>query len=309
MVVTAEHDILSAADLVFPGGTHGNSCAKGIVIAKGKGPHLWDRSGNRYIDLAMGSGPMFLGHSHPAVVAAIQEQAAKGVHFFSLNEPAVKLASMVVDAVPCAEHVRFANSGTEAAMFAIRAVRAYRHRDVIVKFDCGFHGMSDYVYHNLTQDNPSRSLPHATPDTVGIPQSAVDEVLVAPFNDLVATARLLADNHERIAGVICEPFQRIVAPAPGFLKGLRELTRQHGIPLIFDEIVTGFRFAMGGAQEVYNVQPDIALLGKVPSGGLPLAMIVGSKEHMGVFDSANFGSDTYGVPGPNPSGALPQVST
>ena len=189
-----ERKLLSVAQEVFPGGTTGNSCAKEIVIASGQGPHVWDRSGNKYVDLAMGSGPMFIGHSHPAVVTAIQEQAAKGVHFFSLNEPAVKLAQMIVDAVPCAETVRFANTGTEAAMFAIRAVRAYRRRDKILKFDCGFHGMSDYVYHNLTTEQP-RPLPAATPDTVGIPQSAVDEVLVTPFNDLEALAELLAARH------------------------------------------------------------------------------------------------------------------
>ena len=169
--------------------------------------------------------------------------------------------------------------------------------------------MHDSVYLNITQTNPARPLPQATPDTVGIPESVADQVLVAPYNDLESTAELLAAHHDELAGVILEPFQRIVAAAPGFLQGIRDLTREYQIPLIFDEIVTGFRFAYGGAQETYGVLPDIVLLGKIPSGGLPLAMIAGSREFMGAFDAANFGSESFGLPGPNASGNLPQVST
>jgi glutamate-1-semialdehyde 2,1-aminomutase len=232
------------------------------------------------------------------------------VTFFGLNEEAVQLARMVTDAVACAEKIRFANNGTEAAMFAIRALRTYRRRDKILKFECSFHGNADFAAHNLTSTAP---YPQAVPDSAGIPAAASADVIIAPFNDLETTAGIIAAHADELAAVVCEPFQRVVAPDPAFLRGVRDLTRQHGVPLLFDEIVTGFRFAYGGAQEVYGVVPDMCLLSKVPTGGLPLGIIAGSAELMGVFDSANFGSD-YGSPGragveENLKWTLPMVST
>ena len=192
-------------------------------------------------------------------------------------------------------------------MFATRALRTYRRRDKILKFECSFHGNADFAAHNLTTLAP---YPEAVPDSAGIPSAATEDMIIAPFNDLETTAAIIAEHADELAGVICEPFQRVVPPDVEFLQGVRDLTKKHGIPLLFDEIVTGFRFAYGGAQEVYGVVPDMCLLSKVPTGGLPLGIIAGSAELMGVFDSANFGTD-YGDPGPHgrDNWTLPMVST
>eukprot|EP01045_Picozoa_sp_COSAG04_P012603 COSAG04_NODE_853_length_9864_cov_7.564260_7_plen_555_part_00 len=303
-----EQALLAAAEELFPGGTpNGNSTAKGFLFAEGQGAYVFDKTGTKYLDLAMGSGPMFIGHAHPHVVEAIQSRAAKGVTFFGINEEAIRLAEMVTDAVECAEKIRFANNGTEAAMFATRALRTYRRRDKILKFECSFHGNADFAAHNLTTLAP---YPQAVPDSAGVPRAATEDMIIAPFNDLETTAAIIAEHADELAGVICEPFQRVVPPDVEFLRGVRDLTKKHGIPLLFDEIVTGFRFAYGGAQEAYGVIPDMCLLSKVPTGGLPLGIIAGSAELMGVFDSANFGTD-YGDPGPNgrDNWTLPMVST
>jgi len=174
----------------------------------------------------------------------------------------------------------------------MRAVRAFRKRDKILKFEGGYHGMSDYSLMSLAPKRPG-NFPQPIPDSAGIPRSLRDEILVAPFNDLEVVASLLREHKDDLAGVILEPFQRIIPPAPGFLEGLRKITAEHGIPLIFDEVVTGFRLAYGGAQEYYGVVPDLCTLGKVIGGGFPLAAIAGRAEIMAHFDRDRVGDEGF----------------
>ena len=281
-----EREALHDARKYLPGGSNGNTITMDVVIREGKGARVWDMSGNEYVDYALGSGPMLIGHAHPDVVEAVTGQVAKGTTFFGLNEPAIRLAQEIVEAVPCAETVRFASTGTEATFFALRAARAYRERDKVLKFEGGFHGMHDYALMSMA---PAKTIGFLspTPDSEGIPETVRDGVLIAPFNDIETTREIIDRHHEELGAVIVEPFQRIIPPKSGFLEGLREVTRQYQVPLIFDEVVTGFRFAYGGAQEYYGVIPDLCALGKAVSGGFPLSAIAGSAEIMEKFAPAD----------------------
>ena len=214
-----EKQALEKAAAYLPGGSNGNTVTMDMVIRGGRGPRVWDLSGNEYIDYALGSGPMLIGHANPEVVAAVSEQLSQGSTYFGLNEHAILLAEEIVRAVPCAEKVRFASSGTEATFFAMRAVRAYRGRDKILKFEGGFHGMNDYALHNMMPSDPP-DFPTATPDGGGIPAAVSETMLIAPFNALETAASIIEANHNDLAGVIVEPFQRLLAPVPGFLEGL-----------------------------------------------------------------------------------------
>ncbi|MGH7100179.1 MAG: aspartate aminotransferase family protein [Stellaceae bacterium] len=289
--------LIEEARRVLPGGTFGNFAAD-IVIREGKGSHVWDESGREYIDFLLGSGPMLVGHAHPEVTAAAQAQIAAGTTFFANNRHGIELAEEIVAAVPCAEQVRFVSTGTEADHYAMRAARAFTRRDKILKFEGGFHGMGDYSLMSLAPRRPG-NFPRPIPDSAGIPRSLSDEVLIAPFNDLDATASLVRDHRAELAAVIVEPFQRIIPPRPGFLDGLRRVTAESGVVLIFDEVVTGFRLAYGGAQEYYGVVPDLCTLGKVVGGGFPLAAIAGRAEIMAHFDRTRVGEDAF----------LPQIGT
>jgi glutamate-1-semialdehyde 2,1-aminomutase len=277
-----ESALLRTALHRFPGGVLGGYYAPDdlqFVVKEARGAHLYDFSGREYIDYVLGSGPMVLGHAHPAVLAAVEAQLRKGTTYFQLSEPAVALADEICRAVPCAEQLRYTSSGSEATFFALRVARAFRKRDKILKFEGGFHGTHDYSLMSVGPRVP-KAFPAPTPDSAGIPHAISEEVLVAPFNDLAETEAIITAHHESLAAVIMEPFQRLVVPDRAFLAGVREVTRRFGVPLIFDEIVTGFRFAYGGAQEYYGVVPDIAALGKIIGGGFPLAAVVGSEEIM-----------------------------
>jgi glutamate-1-semialdehyde 2,1-aminomutase len=277
-----ESALLRTALHRFPGGVLGGYYAPDdlqFVVKEARGAHLYDFSGREYIDYVLGSGPMVLGHAHPAVLAAVEAQLRKGTTYFQLSEPAVALADEICRAVPCAEQLRYTSSGSEATFFALRVARAFRKRDKILKFEGGFHGTHDYSLMSVGPRVP-KAFPAPTPDSAGIPHAISEEVLVAPFNDLAETEAIITAHHESLAAVIMEPFQRLVVPERAFLAGVREVTRRFGVPLIFDEIVTGFRFAYGGAQEYYGVVPDIAALGKIIGGGFPLAAVVGSEEIM-----------------------------
>jgi len=197
-----------------------------------------------------------------------------------------------VAAVPCAEQVRYTASGSEATFFALRVARAYRKRDKIMKFEGGFHGTHDYVLMSVVPRSP-KAFPAPMADSAGIPHVIDGEVLIAPYNDLATTEALIDTHHDELAAVIIEPYQRTIPPAPGFLEGLRRATQRHGVPLVFDEIVTGFRFAYGGAQEFYKVVPDLAAFGKVVAGGFPLACIAGPTAIMRHFDAALDGTPDY----------------
>jgi len=275
---------------VLPAAGFGNFDA-GIVIARGDGSHVWDEDGTEYIDYLIGSGPMLLGHGHPEVMEAVFEQLPKGMTFFANNARGIELAEAIADAVPCCEQVRFVTSGGEADMYAIRLARAYTGKAKIVKFEGGYHGMSAEAQMSLA---PARAVnfPTAVPDSAGIPQGVADQMLIAPFNDLAAVASLLAE-HGDIAAIIVEPLQRIIPAQPGYLQGLRDLCDKHHVLLIFDEIVTGFRLAYGGAQERYGVVPDICTLGKIIGGGFPLAALGASAEIMAHFDKSAVGADKW----------------
>ena len=284
-------EIVDKAKRVLPGGTFGNFAAE-VVIREGKGGRVWDEQGKEYIDYLLGSGPMLVGHAHPEVTEAAQAQIAKGTTFFANNRLGIELAEAIVEAVPCADQVRFVSSGTEADLYAMRAARAFTRRDKILKFEGGYHGMSDYSLMSLA---PRRSgnFPMAVPDSAGIPKSVRDDMIIAPFNDTEVVASLIREHKSDLAGVIVEPFQRIIPPAPGFLEKLRKITAENGVPLIFDEVVTGFRLAYGGAQEYYGVVPDLCTLGKVIGGGFPLAAIAGRAEIMAHFDKAKVGDENF----------------
>ncbi|GIX47387.1 MAG: aspartate aminotransferase family protein [Candidatus Tectimicrobiota bacterium] len=281
----AHQDLLAKAQRYFPGGSNGNMTLPpeyAFVIARGEGARVYDPEGHAWIDYLLGSGPMILGHAHPRVVAAVQEQLGRGSTFFYLNDKAIALAEAIVAAVPCAEQVRFTSSGSEATFFALRLARAYRGRDKILKFEGGYHGSHDYAMMNVEGQDPV-PYPQAVRGSAGIPRSLEAEVLIAPYNDLDTTTAIIERHHDALGAVIVEPFQRMLAPVPGFLQGLREVTAHYGIPLVFDEVVTGFRFAYGGAQEYYGVVPDLAALGKIVGGGYPLAAVVGRAEIMAHF--------------------------
>ena len=286
-----ESALVETARRVLPAGGFGN-VPFDIVIAEGRGSRVWDVSGNEYVDLLLGSGPMFVGHAHPEVLEAVREQVGRGSTFFANSEPGIRLAAAIVDAVPCAERVRFVSSGTEADAYAMRLVRAFRGREKILKFEGGYHGMSDYSLMSLAPKRPG-NFPRAIPDSPGIPRSVADEMLIAPFNDTQAAVALIEAHKDELAGVIVEPFQRLIAPKPGFLQALRRATQAHGIPLIFDEVVTGFRFAYGGAQEYFGVTPDVCTLGKVIGGGFALAAIAGRADIMALFDKDAVGEDRF----------------
>jgi glutamate-1-semialdehyde 2,1-aminomutase len=307
-------DLVQRAARVFPGGvlgSHRNGPLE-FVVREGRGAYLWDTSGRRYIDHLLGSGPMLLGHAHPAVIEAVQRALARGTTFMLLNEPIIALAEEVVRAVTCAEQVRFTGSGSEATFFALRAARAHRGRDKVMKFEGGWHGTHDYGAMSVSTRSP-KAFPAPTADSAGVPHAVGETVLVAPFNDLATTEALITQHHDDLAAVIVEPYQRVIVPAPGFLAGVRAITARYGIPLIFDEIVTGFRLAYGGAQEYYGVVPDLAALGKALSGGFPLAAVAGRAEIMKHFDPALEGTRDYvfqaGTLNGNPIAAVAGLAT
>ena len=287
----AEADLATLARRVLPAGSFGN-IATDTIIRRGQAGRVWDMSGNEYIDFLIGSGPMLVGHAHPEVTEAVIEQVRQGSTFFANNEHGVRLAAEIVDAVACADQVRFASSGSEADAYAMRLARAHRRRDKILKFEGGYHGMSDYGLMS-TWPTRSRNNSYAMSDSAGIPASLQEHMLVCPFNDLDAARRMIGAHHDEIAGVIVEPMQRLLPPAPGFLEGLREITSEHGIILIFDEVVTGFRLAYGGAQAYYGVTPDLCTLGKVIGGGFPLSAIAGRADIMAHFDQAAVGPEDF----------------
>lgn len=302
---------IERARAVLPAGGFGNF-ATDIVIRNGKGALVWDENGNEYVDYLIGSGPMLLGHGHPEVIDAVQSQVGRGLTFFANNAAGIELAEQICAAVACAEQVRFLTSGGEADMYALRLARAFTGRTRIMKFEGGYHGMSAEAQMSLAPAAPTR-FPKAVPDSAGIPASVIDEMVIAPFNDC-DTVRMLLDEHgSEIAAIIVEPLQRVIAPHPGFLQFLRDQCTQRGIVLIFDEVVTGFRLAYGGAQEAYGVVPDLCTLGKIIGGGFPLAAIAGRKDMMDHFDQAIVGPDGFlmqiGTLSGNPVAAVAGLKT
>jgi len=302
---------IERARAVMPDGGFGNF-EPATFIREGRGSRVWDEDGREYVDYLIGSGPMLLGHGHAEVVDAVAEQMAKGMTFFANNSAGIELAEEICRSVACAEQVRFVSSGGEADMYAIRLARAFTGRSKILKFEGGYHGMSAEAQMSLAPSSLV-NFPQAVPDSAGIPDGVRGEMLIAPYNDIAYLESLLTEHGKDIAGLIIEPLQRIIPPEPGFLEAVRALCTRYGIVLIFDEIVTGFRLAYGGAQERYGVTPDLCTMGKIIGGGFAIAAVAGRKDIMRHFDKNAVGPDQWlmmiGTLSGNPVGAVAGLKT
>ena len=288
---TKSEEIFAAAQNLMPGGVSSPVRAfksvggQPIVFERVKGAYIWDVDGNQYIDYVGSWGPAICGHAHPDVIGALKEAAEKGTSFGAPSMLENVLAEMVIDAVPSIEMVRFVNSGTEACMSVLRLMRAFTGRDKIIKFEGCYHGHADMFLVKAGSGVATLGLP----DSPGVPKSVTSNTLTAPFNDLEAVIALFAENPDEIAGVILEPVvgnAGFIAPQSEFLEGLRKLTQEHGTLLVFDEVMTGFRIAYGGAQEKFGITPDLTTLGKIIGGGLPVGAYGGRRDIMSMVAPA-----------------------
>lgn len=256
-----------------------------VFIDRGDGAFIYDADGNRYIDYVGSWGPLILGHRHPEVLASLEECLKRGTSFGAPTEMEIELAQTIVEAVPSIEEVRLVNSGTEATMSALRLARAYTGRNKIVKFEGCYHGHADF----LLIKAGSGALTLGVPTSPGIPAETAANTIVAPYNDIETVQKIFDLEGENVAAVIVEPVagnMGVVPPRPGFLDGLREITSRYGSMLIFDEVITGFRVSYGGAQELYDVIPDLTCLGKIIGGGLPVGAYGGRAEIMQMVSPA-----------------------
>ncbi len=287
--LSADHsDLIRRSQNTLPGGTTTSVVPpKGLefIVDHGDGAYLYDVDGRRYLDFFLGAGPLVLGHAHPRIVAAIRDNAHKGTHHFGLHKRTLELAERLVKYVPSAEMVRFTASGSEATFHALRLARAATGRAGIIKFDGAYHGHHDLAVWSYEQ-TPTQ-VPAPTAESRGIQPGVAENIAVLPFNDIGAIRETLRDHPDRFAAVICEPHQRALPPLPGFLEALREECDRAGTVLIFDEIVTGFRLAPGGGQELYGVVPDLTTLGKAMTGGMPMSALVGKRNVMEHLDPAS----------------------
>jgi len=256
-----------------------------VFISKGKGSHITDIDGNQYIDFVASWGPLIFGHAHDAILEAINEAAKKGTSYGAPTEYETILAEMIIVMVPSIEKVRMVNSGTEATMSAIRLARGYTKRDAFIKFAGNYHGHGD----SFLIKAGSGAITLALPDSPGVTKGNAQDTLIAEYNNLDSVKKLFEEKGKDIAAVIVEPVagnMGVVVPSKDFLQGLRTITKEYGALLIFDEVITGFRLAKGGAQEYYNIMPDITTLGKIIGGGLPVGAYGGRKDIMDMMAPA-----------------------
>ena len=284
-MVSKSESLFDKAKKIFPGGVNSPVRAFKAVsgtppfIEKGVGPYLFDVDGNRYVDFVLSYGPLILGHCDPDVMQAIQATASTGTSFGMPHEQSLRLAHLIQAEMPSLEMMRFVNSGTEATMSALRLARAFTGRDKIIKFQGCYHGHADLLLVQAGSGVATLGLP----DSPGVTAATTADTLVAPFNDLQAVKQLVAEHGQQIASIIVEPVagnMGVVAPEDGFLEGLKQLCQECGAVLIFDEVMTGFRVARGGAQALYSVTPDLTVLGKVIGGGLPVGAYGGRRDIM-----------------------------
>lgn len=280
---------LASLEETLPGGDLGTLLAYPaelrFIADRGRGNKLYDAAGNEYLDLLMGSGPLILGHCHPAVTAAAKAQLERASTCYQPTASIAELAALLAQAIPCAEKLRFVTTGAEATYYALRLARAFTGREKILKCAGAYHGCHDYGLVGFMAGDYD---PQAAPvNSAGVPTGASDTVLVSDFNDLDQAETLMARHGGEIAAIILEPILGVAPPQEGFLQGMRELARRHGSLLIFDEMVTGFRLAYGGAQEAFGVTPDLACFGKIIGGGYPLAAVAGREEvlNLSAFDN------------------------
>lgn len=285
METTNSKLLFAKAQEVIPGGVNSpvRACRSvgcdPLFIERAEGAYVYDADGTQYLDFICSWGPMIMGHAHPKIVKAVQDAAAKGTSYGAPTPSEIDLASMVVDAVPSIEKVRFVNSGTEATMSAVRLARGYTGKNVVVKFDGCYHGHSD----SFLVKAGSGVITLGIPGSPGVPEDVVKNTISIPYNDFDALENTLRDKNLDIACVIVEPVagnMGCVPPAPGFLQKLREITKEESIILIFDEVITGFRLSYGGAQSYFGVTPDLTCLGKIIGGGLPVGAYGGKAEIM-----------------------------
>jgi glutamate-1-semialdehyde 2,1-aminomutase len=279
----------------FPAGSNGEFNLPpelSIVIDRGSGCELWDDRGRRFLDFSMGWGSVLVGHAHPAVVEAVQRRAPMGSNFAYVTEDALQLAEEIIRLSPACDRLRFCASGTEATMYCQRLARAFTRRPKILKFEGAYHGANEIGVTSLFPHKPPR-YPAPDPSSAGIDRIVKDDVLVVPFNDLEKAQSTITEHAADLAAVIVEPLQRCTRPKAGFLEGVREVTRQHDVLLLFDEVVTGFRLAYGGAQEYYGVVPDLVAYGKALGGGYPIGAFGGREEIMDLVREDALGQDHY----------------
>ncbi len=280
---------------VFPDGSNGEFNLPpdlALVIARGDGCRLWDTGGREFVDFSMGWGSVFVGHGHPGVTDAVLRAAPKGANFAYVTETSLALAEEIVRLSPACDRLRFCASGTEATMYCQRLARAFTGRRKILKFEGAYHGANEI---GVTSLFPRRLLDFPTPEpsSAGIAHLVADDVLVAPFNDPATTQALIEQHRTELAAVIMEPLHRCLPPAAGFLETVRRATRDRGILLLFDEVVTGFRLAYGGAQEYYGVVPDLVAYGKALGGGYPIGAFGGRAEIMDMVSEHRIGGPDY----------------